>query len=224
MQIQPGWTPAQRNEASKAYGDFQKRIMTLPGRFNPSKTSPTNNAPVIGNAPNGRPVTGAVTTAPAGTGNRPCPSAAGQAAAEPVWAAHRPRYGDYFIPRNAFRNNPPFITTTYRQPAPPSPPRLPAAQPQPISAPGTPYDGMTPLGTPTHGVQPLPQQPSHTPYGQPAAPQPSQPSYAMPQPAPTAILRLAFLLQPDADGPRVIRRAFHASSTSTSPRAPKVHI
>jgi hypothetical protein len=37
MQIQPGWTPAQRNEASKAYGDFQKRIMTLPGRFNPDQ-------------------------------------------------------------------------------------------------------------------------------------------------------------------------------------------
>jgi hypothetical protein len=109
MQIQPGWTPAQRNEASKAYGDFQKRIMTLPGRFNPSKTSPTNNAPVIGNAPNGRPVTGAYSRQPGNqTTAAPDMAAYSPGRAQPQQASQGTPYG---IP-SADGGNPYFMRPT----------------------------------------------------------------------------------------------------------------
>jgi hypothetical protein len=123
--------------------------------IDPNKTAPASNAPVIGNAPNGRPVTGAYSRQP---GN--------QTTAAPDMAAYSPGRAQ---PQQASQGTP------YGQPA--------APQPTPAAYGGArgrrTIDYIIPRN---EGVQPLPQQPSQgTPYGQPAVPQPNQPSYAMPQ-------------------------------------------
>jgi hypothetical protein len=210
MQIQPGWTPARRNEASKAYGDFQKRIMTLPGRFNPSKTSPTNNAPVIGNAPNGRPVTGAYSRQPGNqTTAAPDMSAYSPGRAQPQQPSQGTPYGQPATlapvlqppgkplkgpgtaqPKTTSQGSP------YGQPAaPPAPPPSPQASQNQSSgmrlgAPGMPREPSysypnddRPVADMFHEQMLAGAMPPML-YRQPAAPPPSQPSPAMPQPAP----------------------------------------
>lgn len=81
MQVMPGMTQDQRTAAGDSYRQFQQRLL--------GNRQQTSSAPVIGNAPNGRPVTGAVTQ----TTKAPDMSAYSPGRAWPVQASQGTPYG-----------------------------------------------------------------------------------------------------------------------------------